>query len=48
METGLTPWINTGIAHRQAGIGQIGAGVVQAPLACFVQTLEAFAEVWDG
>ncbi len=48
VETGLTPWINTGIAHRQAGIGQIGAGVVQAPLACFVQTLEAFAEVWDG
>ena len=32
VETGLVPWINTGIAHRQAGIGQIGAGVVQAPL----------------
>lgn len=48
VETGLVPWINTGIAHRQAGIGQIGAGVVQAPLACFVQALEAFAEVWDN
>jgi hypothetical protein len=47
VETGLAPWINTGIAHRQAGIGQIGAGVVQAPLACFVQALEAFAEGWD-
>jgi hypothetical protein len=43
VETGITPWINTGIAHRQAGIGQIGAGVVQAPLECFVQALEAFA-----
>lgn len=43
VETDLLPWINTGIAHRQAGVGQIGAGVVQAPLACFVQALEAFA-----
>jgi Protein of unknown function (DUF1116) len=43
VETGIVPWINTGIAHCQAGIGQIGAGVVQAPLACFVQALEAFA-----
>jgi hypothetical protein len=45
VETGVVPWINTGIAHRQAGIGQIGAGVVQAPLHCFVQALEAFAAV---
>jgi hypothetical protein len=43
VETGLVPWINTGIAHRQAGIGQIGAGVVQAPLDCFIEALEAFA-----
>lgn len=48
VETGITPWINTGIAHRQAGIGQVGAGVVQAPLACFVQALEAFVASWDG
>ena len=48
VETGMTPWINTGIAHRQAGIGQIGAGVAQAPMACFTQALEAFAESWHG
>jgi hypothetical protein len=48
VETGLVPWINTGIAHRQAGIGQVGAGVVQAPLACFVQALEAFAGSWPS
>ena len=48
VETGLAPWINTGIAHRQAGIGQIGAGVVQAPLECFIQALEAFADAWTG
>lgn len=27
---------NTGIAHHLAGVGQVGAGVVQAPLVCFV------------
>ncbi len=48
VETGIVPWINTGIAHREAGIGQIGAGVVQAPMACFVQALEAFAEFWNA
>jgi hypothetical protein len=48
VETSILPWINTGIAHRQAGIGQIGAGVVQAPLECFVQALEAFIESWSG
>jgi hypothetical protein len=46
VETAILPWINTGIAHRQAGVGQVGAGVVQAPLACFVQALEAFATAY--
>jgi hypothetical protein len=44
LETGLTPTINTGIAHRQAGIGQVGAGVARAPIACFEQALLALAE----
>jgi hypothetical protein len=41
VETGLTPLINTGIAGRRAGTGQVGAGVVRAPLACFEQALLA-------
>jgi hypothetical protein len=41
IETGITPLINTGIAGRKAGTGQIGAGVVRAPLACFERALEA-------
>lgn len=45
LETGLAPTINTGIAHRQPGIGQVGAGIVKAPLDCFRQALAAFAEV---
>jgi hypothetical protein len=44
VETGIVPTINTGIAHRQPGIGQVGAGVVKAPLACFERALVAFAE----
>lgn len=43
VETGITPLINTGIAGKTPGIGQIGAGVARAPLACFEQALEAFA-----
>ena len=35
VETGIQPAINTGIAHRRAGVGQVGAGVARAPLACF-------------
>ena len=44
VETGLTPTINTGIAHKDPGVGQVGAGVVRAPMACFEQALLAFAD----
>jgi hypothetical protein len=40
----VTPLINTGIAGRQPGVGQIGAGIARAPLACFAQALAALAE----
>ena len=43
-EIGITPTINTGIAHREPGIGQVGAGIVKAPIKCFEQALVAFAE----
>jgi len=42
VETRIAPAINTGIAHRRAGVGQVGAGVARAPLACFEQALTAF------
>jgi hypothetical protein len=44
VETGLVPTINTGIAHRRPGVGQVGAGVVKAPMACFTAALTAFAK----
>jgi hypothetical protein len=44
VELGITPRINTGIAHKEAGIGQIGAGLVRPPMSIFEQALLAFAE----
>jgi hypothetical protein len=45
IETGTAPAINTGIAHRRAGVGQVGAGVARAPLACFEKALVALARL---
>ena len=47
VETRLAPTINTGIAHREPGVGQVGAGIVKAPLRCFEEALVAFAETMD-
>ena len=44
VETGIAPAINTGIAHRKAGVGQVGAGIARAPLACFEQALAALSQ----
>jgi hypothetical protein len=43
VELGITPRINTGIAHRLPGIGQVGAGLVRPPIDPFVAALEASA-----
>lgn len=42
--TGITPLINTGIAHKNPGVGQVGAGTVRAPLACFEKAIIAYAK----
>lgn len=42
------PVINTGIAHRLPGVGQIGAGITSAPLACFEQAVTALAKARYG
>ncbi|MFN4214068.1 DUF1116 domain-containing protein [Exiguobacterium sp.] len=44
IETGILPVINTGMAHRVAGIGQVGAGIVHPPLDCFTKALKAYSE----
>jgi hypothetical protein len=44
VRTGITPTINTGIAHKEAGIGQVGAGIVSFPLEIFKQALRSYAQ----
>ena len=44
VDTGIEPIINTGIAHKEAGVGQIGAGTVTAPVQAFEKALIAYAE----
>ncbi len=41
METGILPQINTGIAHRNPGVGMVGAGVLRAPEQCFRDAFDA-------
>jgi hypothetical protein len=47
VELGITPRINTGIAHRNAGVGQVGAGLVRPPLKIFEDALVAYAEKYQ-
>lgn len=44
VEKGITPVINTGIAHRIAGYGQVGAGTVHPPIECFEKAITAYAK----
>jgi hypothetical protein len=44
VEKGITPRINTGVAHKEAGVGQVGAGLVRPPMSLFEEALVAFAE----
>jgi len=41
---GVTPRVNTGVAHKDPGVGQVGAGLVRPELSMFEEALEAFAE----
>lgn len=44
VRTGVQPQINTGIAHKDPGIGMVGAGLVEAPMECFTQAVTALAK----
>jgi len=44
VDTGVLPQINTGMAGRVAGVGQVGAGLVNPPVECFEGALAALAE----
>ncbi len=42
VDLGITPVINTGIAHHLPGVGQIGAGIFRAPIQCFQDAMQEF------
>ncbi len=42
IDLGITPRINTGIAHKEPGIGQIGAGLVRPPMEVFEEAMRAW------
>lgn len=47
IETNILPVINTGIAHREPGIGMVGAGLVKPPENCFQDAFEAFVNKYS-
>jgi hypothetical protein len=48
VETGIVPAVNTGIAHKEPGVGMVGAGLVKPPLECFLDAARAFVEKHGG
>ena len=48
VDTGILPIINTGIAHKDAGVGQIGAGITRAPMTCFTKAISLLSEKVAG
>ncbi len=47
VEKNLPPFIDTGIAHKKPGIGQVGAGLVDAPMDVFKKAVIAFAKKYS-
>jgi hypothetical protein len=45
MAAGITPRLNTGIAHREPGLGMVGAGLVSAPRECFERAFDALRQI---
>jgi hypothetical protein len=43
VHTRVLPFVNTGIAHREPGVGQIGAGLVKPPMEAFAKAVRALA-----
>lgn len=46
VEKGRTPFIDTGVAHKEPGIGQVGAGVLSAPIEPFIKAFEGLADFY--
>ncbi len=47
VDKGIAPRVNTGVAHKDPGVGQVGAGVVSAPMNMFEEAIQAFTEKYS-
>ena len=45
VHTRVLPFVNTGIAHREPGVGQIGAGLLEPPMVAFAKAVRALARL---
>ena len=45
VEKNRVPVIDTGVAHKKAGVGQVGAGIVSAPMGPFAKAYDALAKL---
>jgi hypothetical protein len=45
IETGILPQINTGIAHKDPGVGMVGAGILRAPEKCFQDAFDCLKDI---
>jgi hypothetical protein len=45
VETGILPQINTGIAHKDPGVGMVGAGILRAPEKCFKDAFDCLKDL---
>jgi len=48
VDKGIAPRVNTGVAHKDPGVGQVGAGVVSAPMNMFEEAIQAFTEKYSN
>lgn len=46
IDSNIQPFINTGIAHKDPGVGQVGAGLVRAPRECFTKATARFCDTY--
>lgn len=47
ISTGIVPTLNTGLAHKEPGVGQVGAGIARPPMACFKRAATSFREKYQ-
>jgi hypothetical protein len=47
IEKNITPFIDTGVAHKNPGVGQVGAGVLSAPMEPFKKAYEGLSKQFE-